>query len=137
MNDDPHRFAKLAGSHPDLTRAVRAVVLAMRELGHHMIVTDGIRTISEQQALYAKGRTAPGPIVTRADGINVRSNHQPHNDGKGHAVDCCFLVDGTPSWAESNPWDRYGALARAVGLKWGGDWTTPDRPHIELPEVIA
>lgn len=132
MTTDPHRFAKLAGCHPDLTRRVRAIVLAMLELGYHMIVTDGVRTQAQQQKLYAQGRTAPGPIVTQADGVTRLSNHQP-KAGLGHAVDCCFLVDGTPSWADTLPWARYGALARAVGLKWGGDWTTPDRPHVELP----
>jgi len=130
---DPHRFAKLAGVHPDLTRAVRAVVLAMHELGYEMIVTDGVRTSAEQQKLYAQGRTAPGKVVTNADGIIRSSNHQPKADGYGHAVDCCFLVDGVPSWSDALPWELYGEMARVLGLRWGGDWKTPDRPHVELP----
>jgi D-alanyl-D-alanine dipeptidase len=119
---------KLIGVHPDLAKAVQAMQLAMLALGFELRVTDGLRTTEQQQALYAKGRTAPGSIVTKADGVRVRSNHQ-----SGRAVDCCFVVGGQPSWAESHPWALYGAMARALGLRWGGDWQTPDRPHLELP----
>ena len=70
--------------------------------------------------------------MTQADGELHRSNHQPHADDWGHACDLAFVVDGKPSWDEALPWACYGAMARAIGLKWGGDWQTPDRPHIEL-----
>ena len=105
----------------------------MAELGHPMMVTDGVRTTEQQQALYAKGRTAPGPMVTYVDGVKVKSNHQAKADGYGHAVDCCFLKDGKPSWDPSHPWRLYGEMAAALGLQWGGFWTRfVDRPHIEL-----
>jgi hypothetical protein len=42
-----------------------------------------------------------------------------------------FWVDGTPSWAEALPWRCYGECAKALKLKWGGDWGVPDKPHIE------
>lgn len=107
----------------------------MAGLGHAMMVTDGVRTLAQQQALYAQGRHGhPGPIVTNADGIGLtRSNHQVRSDGYGHAIDACFVLDGKPSWAETLPWGTYGARAKAHGLKWGGDWTKPDKPHVELP----
>lgn len=124
---------KLLGVHPKLVDAAARIQQAMRELGFEMLVTDGVRTVAQQQALYAKGRTAPGHIVTQADGVTHRSNHQPHADGFGHAIDLCFVVDGAPSWADGLPWALYGAMAKALGLQWGGTWTTPDRPHIELP----
>lgn len=124
---------RLMGVHPRLIDAVDRIMQAMRELGFQMMVTDGVRTVAQQQALYAKGRTAPGRIVTKADGVVHRSNHQLHDDGLGHAVDCCFVVDGKPSWDESQPWPLYGEMVKALGLRWGGDWSTPDRPHVELP----
>jgi peptidoglycan L-alanyl-D-glutamate endopeptidase CwlK len=114
---------------------VTRICTAMDELGFTMIVTDGRRTAAEQKALFAQGRTTPGAIVTNADGITRKSNHQQKADGYGHAVDCCFLVDGKASWALSNPWNVYGAMAKALGCKWGGDWDAiKDMPHIELPE---
>jgi len=129
---DPHRLYKLAGVHPQLKHIVTRICAAMDALGFYLIVTDGVRTVAEQQALYAKGRTALGTIVTHLDGLLKRSNHQLHPDGCGHAVDMCFLVNGKPSWAETNPWTCYGAMAKALGCVWGGDWKKfRDRPHIE------
>lgn len=125
---------KLAGVHPTLIVAVTKILNAMAALGYPMRVTDGMRTQAEQAALYAKGRTAPGAVVTNADGLLKKSNHQTHADGWGHAVDCCFLVDGKPSWASDLPWELYGHLAKFLGLEWGGDFhSITDRPHIELP----
>lgn len=127
----PSRPSKLVGVHPALIDAVMRIGQAMRALGFSMIVTDGVRTADEQKLLYAKGRTLPGLIVTQADGVTHKSNHQVHLDGFGHACDMAFLVDGKPSWDESNPWALYGAMAKALGCQWGGDWKRPDRPHVE------
>lgn len=126
---------KLAGVHPKLRAVVLRVLSVMADLGYPMLVTDGVRTTEEQQALYAQGRTKPGPVVTNADGVTHRSNHQLHADGCGHAVDCCFLLNGKPSWDPHLPWRLYGEAAKALGCRWGGDWTHPDRPHIELPDA--
>lgn len=104
----------------------------MLALGFPMKITAGVRTTAQQQALYAKGRTTPGRIVTNADGVIHKSNHQPHADGYGHAVDCAF--QGPDPFGETQPWAAYGACAKAVGLEWGGDFTTlHDRPHVQLP----
>lgn len=121
---------KLTGLHLDLVARILKLLDALDTLGHPMKVTDGFRTVEEQQALYAKGRTAPGKIVTWADGVTKKSNHQ-----SGKAADLTFLHDGKPCWCEKHPWLLYGEAAKALGLKWGGDWPTPktDRPHIELP----
>lgn len=125
---------RLLGVHADLVARLRRVDAACAALGFTLLVTDGLRTLAEQQAAYASGRTAPGPIVTFRDGTTRRSNHQAHDDGLSHAVDCCFLVDGQPSWDARLPWEAYGACGEALGLVWGGRWTTPvDRPHLELP----
>lgn len=124
---------KLLGVHPDFAILVQRLLNVMALLGHPMIVTDGLRTTEQQQLLYAQGRTAPGHIVTQADGVSVRSNHQMHTDGYGHAVDCAFLVDGAPSWNDALHWRLYGEVGKALGCKWGGDWHTPDRPHLEYP----
>jgi peptidoglycan L-alanyl-D-glutamate endopeptidase CwlK len=133
-------LARLAATHPDLHGRCVTILLTMDAFQHPMTVTAAVREDAEQQALYAKGRTAPGSIVTNADGILKRSNHQRKADGMGHAVDMAFLVDGpdrdseldTPSWDESHPWAVYGALAEALGLTWGGRWPTlRDLPHIE------
>lgn len=128
---------KLHGVHPILVAKVGQIQMAMTELRFPMVVTDGVRTDAQQAALYAQGRTAPGPVVTHADGVQHRSNHQTHADGYGHAVDMAFLdTNGRPSWDDSYPWALYGAMGKALRLVWGGEFTTiPDRPHLELPET--
>jgi peptidoglycan L-alanyl-D-glutamate endopeptidase CwlK len=128
------RIEKLIGVHPRLIEAVKRICYAMHELGFALIVTDGARTVEQQAALYAQGRTKPGPIVTNADGLLRKSNHQTKDDGFGHAVDCGFLVNGQPSWDAHLPWTLFGEMAKSQGLLWGGDWAAlADKPHIELP----
>lgn len=118
---------KLAGLHPDLVARVERVLAAMAANGTPMRVTDGFRSAAQQALLYAKGRTAPGRIVTYADGLHKKSNHQ-----SGRAVDCAFL--GPKPYDESHPWGFYGDCAEREGLTWGGRWRSPktDRPHVEL-----
>jgi peptidoglycan L-alanyl-D-glutamate endopeptidase CwlK len=100
----------------------------------HLIVTDGVRTTEQQQALYKIGRGVPGKIVTNCDGVLTKSNHQAKADGFGHAVDLAFSVNGEPSWSETQPWQLLGEMAKSQGLIWGGDFKTlQDKPHIELP----
>jgi len=133
MSTTPSLTSKLIGLHPKLVKAVKDVLGEMARQGHPMIVTDGLRSTATQQALYAKGRTTPGPRVTNADGIKNKSNHQAKDDGLGYAVDCTFLHDGKPCWCEKHPWNVYGSVAKMNGLEWGGDWTSiKDRPHVEL-----
>ena len=124
---------KLIGVHPDLIAAINKIVKAMDALGHPIMVTQGLRTVTEQKILYAQGRTTAGPIVTNADGVKSKSNHQAHDDGFGHAIDVAFLVDGKPSWDEHLPWRAYGECGKALGLVWGGDFAhLVDKPHLEL-----
>lgn len=131
-------ISKLEGVHPKLGEKITRILYATAELGFPMVVTAGVRTTEQQQALYAQGRTAPGAIVTNTDGVRTRSNHQAKADGFGYAVDCAFLVDGKPSWDEAHPWALYGAMVKASGLTWGGEWVRiVDRPHAELPEAPA
>src|SRR5687767_5180472 len=113
--------------HPDLLNKIQKVLTVMRMLDFPMKIVQGVRTTTQQASLYAKGRTEKGPIVTNADGVIKKSNHQVKADGFGYAVDCAF--EGPEPFAESHPWDLYGACVRAVGLEWGVDWKSfVDRP---------
>lgn len=127
---------RLVGVHPQLVERVGQILDRMAAMGLPMFVVMGVRTVAQQQALYAQGRTVPGKIVTMKDGVVHRSNHQPHADGLGHAVDLAF--GGVPdAFADSLPWETYGLLAERLGLVWGGRWRHPhDAPHIELPDHV-
>lgn len=128
---------KAVNLHPDLVAMLTRVFAAMHALGYPMKIIEGVRSTERQQQLYALGRTRPGKIVTNCDGVTKKSNHQAKADGFGHAADCAFIDDPkTPrdeTWDQAMPWQAFGACAEAVGLTWGGRWTTlRDFPHVEL-----
>lgn len=127
--------ARLVGVHPKLVAAIEEILGAMADRGHGMFVVEGVRSLERQSALYAQGRSTPGPIVTNADGVTHRSNHQPHEDHWGHAVDCAFL-SGNP-FSHTHPWEEYGELVESHGLRWGGRFSTlMDLPHAELIDEV-
>lgn len=129
-------MSKLDGVHPILRIKVERILQAMSELGFQMMVFEGIRSTERQKKLYAQGRTAPGNIVTNADGVIKKSNHQVKDDGYGYAVDCVFLEKNKPTWSLQYPWKLYGAMVESQGLNWGGSWKSiTDLPHAELKNV--
>lgn len=122
----------LKGIHPDLVKVVeRAIEITEQDF----TVIEGVRTLQRQKELYAQGRTKPGPIVTKADGVKNKSNHQAKEDGKGHAVD---IVPYPVDWDSIGKFQLVGdAMKKAadeLGIKivWGGDWRMRDYPHFEL-----
>lgn len=148
----PRDEQRLVGLHPTLVMKVTQILNAMEALDLLMGVTDGVRTVVQQQALYAQGRTKQpdgtwvktGSTVTNCDGVIKPSNHQAKADGFGHAVDCAFIVDlnadgqaelNEPfTWDAHRAWACYGAMVEAMGLVWGGRWQSiVDLPHAEMP----
>lgn len=125
---------KFEGVHPKLIAKVLNVMELMAADGHPMFVVVGLRTAAEQAVLYAKGRTAPGHIVTNADGVIKKSNHQMRADGYGWAVDVAFQ-DKDP-FSLKHPWSLFGQRAEAEGLVWGGRFKHPvDLDHVELKDA--
>lgn len=100
-------------------------------------VGEVLRSTTEQQAKYAQGRTAPGRIVTNADGIHNLSDHQAqarHGETCSHAVDVNIFADNGTRYIDDERW--YHALLGlgiSVGLLSGGDWGKPDWPHLYCP----
>lgn len=133
--------ARLAGVHPVLAAALVDVFTQLEHEGTPMFVVSGVRTATQQAALYAQGRTAPGPVVTEKDGIAHKSDHQVESDGFGHAVDCAFVPrkDRSDCFAPAWPWARFGALLEQhTGCQWGGRWKKPaDLDHAQYTAPLA
>lgn len=116
--------------HPRLIELSKKLVSACRGQGLIIGIGESFRTKEEQDALYAKGRTAPGNIVTNAKGSSYSSHHQwgtafdiYRNDGKG------VYTDGDGFF------EKVGKIGKSIGLEWGGDWKSPvDKPHFQLPD---
>jgi peptidoglycan L-alanyl-D-glutamate endopeptidase CwlK len=100
-----------------------------------------LRTFKEQDDLYAKGRTAPGSIVTKA-----KAGLSMHNYGL--AIDIVLIVDKdgdgkfeSASWDVKSDFDGDGksdwqevvTIFKQYGWTWGGDWKFYDAPHFEKP----
>lgn len=124
---------RLAGVEPSVVETSYVLIAVMKLLGHPVFIANGLRTVEEQAALYAQGRTTPGNKVTNVDGRDLTSaSHCAQADGFGHAVD--FAFDDPSPWESKHPWRALGECAKAMGLKWGGDWKTMkgDLGHVEL-----
>lgn len=115
--------ASRAGLDPKFALKLDRFEKTLDEHGIKVIFTWGFRSIDEQNKLYAKGRTAPGNVVTNAYG-----GYSWHNYGL--AADYAFVVNGKVTW--NGPWATFGHIARQCGLEWGGDWKRmKDRPHVQ------
>ena len=97
--------------------------------------THTLRTYSEQDSLFAIGRTKPGRKVTWA-----RGGYSYHNFGL--AIDICLIIDGkVASWETLKDFDGDGVadwmevvkIFKAHGWEWGGDWSAGkrDMPHFQ------
>jgi peptidoglycan L-alanyl-D-glutamate endopeptidase CwlK len=126
---DPRSAAAIATLLPAAQRAARQLLATVNDgrlgPGVTVKVICGTRTYAEQTALYAQGRTTPGAIVTDAP-----AGYSNHNFGI--AFDVGVFVGG--EYQDDSPiYVQVGALGRAQGLEWGGDWTSfPDQPHFQL-----
>ena len=126
MNDASRK--RLAQVHPALAARIQTLIDILLQHGIQVEVVQGLRTFAQQDALFAQGRTRPGPIVTRARG--GQSNHN-----YGLACDLVPFTNGQPNWnAPLGVWTTIGSEAEKLGLEWGGDWKKfVDKPHVQLP----
>lgn len=124
--------------HPRLQENAALLKAKCKEQGIYILFSECLRTRAEQDALYAQGRTKPGSIVTNAKGSTYSSQHQ-----WGIAIDFYLDmdVDGDGSKKDdafndsTGLFGRVGAIAKSIGLGWGGDWTSiKDKPHVYLPD---
>ena len=101
---------------PEVKKRVQAFITACKFEGIDLLVTSTYRDNQSQEALYAQGRTKPGVKVT-----NARAGQSFHN--YRCAVDVVPMMNGKPVWNVKDPvWQRVGALGKAAGLEWAGDW---------------
>jgi peptidoglycan L-alanyl-D-glutamate endopeptidase CwlK len=120
---DPRSERNLATVQPQLADLGRELLRRLAAQGLTFKVTSGSRTQAEQDALYAQGRTKPGPVVT----WTRKSRHIG-----GRAIDLTLFSGKNPVW-ESKHYQTAGKVGKELGLVWDGDWKrTKDLPHFEL-----
>lgn len=126
---------RLSLVHPVLAARVMELIGILEAEDINILVTQGLRTYNEQERLYARGRTAPGPKVT-----DCQPGHSWHNFGL--AVDVCpeeFANEegvpvAHPDWNVDHPaWHRIHEAALELGFACGADFRTfPDMPHLQM-----
>ena len=108
---------RLEGVHPAMTGVVeRAIQLTDVDFG----VTQGVRTLDEQKANVAAGRSQ-----------TMASKHLLQDDGFSHAVDAVAYEGSDVSWELSmydNICDAFKTAAEEEGcsVKWGAAWSEGD-----------
>jgi peptidoglycan L-alanyl-D-glutamate endopeptidase CwlK len=89
-------------------------------------VSDGLRTLQEQQMFFNKG-------LSRCDGIIKKSKHQ-----EGKAIDIFAFVDGKLTYEKKYMLYLTGlfknkSIEKGYVIRCGIDWVDfPDFPHIEI-----
>lgn len=116
--------------HPRLQKLAAQLLEECSKQGLQIKIGETLRTVEEQDALYAQGRTKPGSIVTNAKGSSYSSYHQ-----WGTAFDI-YRNDGQGAYKESGRFfEKVGAIGVSIGLEWGGNWKSiVDKPHFQLPD---
>ncbi|GLC88713.1 M15 family metallopeptidase [Lysinibacillus piscis] len=88
----------------------------------NIFITETYRSQERQNYLYAQGRTRPGQIVT----WTLQSNHKSR-------LAWDIAVGPPQSLYDVATLGKVGAIARKLGITWGGDWVgNIDRPHFEV-----
>ncbi|MDC3417126.1 M15 family metallopeptidase [Aquibacillus salsiterrae] len=120
--------------HPTVKRYRDILITQADSIGINIVITDGLRSYAEQDAIYARGRTKPGNIVT-----NAQAGESYHNYGL--AIDFALRVGDDVIWDITydgnqngkSDWMEVVALAKKLGFSWGGDWQgAPDYPHLQM-----
>ncbi|WP_088009177.1 M15 family metallopeptidase [Indiicoccus explosivorum] len=121
--------------HPIVAEKSQELIRRAEAIGIDAAVTEGFRSIERQNELYAQGRTAPGGIVTYAEGGESYHNY-------GLAIDFALLDEnGDAVWdieRDGNDngerdWFEVAAIGKELGFEWGGDWERfRDYPHLQL-----
>jgi peptidoglycan L-alanyl-D-glutamate endopeptidase CwlK len=143
--------AKISDLIPSVADAATKAIQDMLDRHVPHAVTSTLRTLAEQEALFAQHRRPLSDvnslrliagmkpitdaensyIVTNADGVIYKSNHQ-----SGRAIDIVPVDrDDNPIWPPVTDvrWQMIAVVMKQHGFAWGGDWTGGliDLPHYE------
>ena len=129
-----------ANLSPEFAQRVEAFLKDPRVMNKGVSIREGYRSPLTQLAYYSKGRASNSitdKLMKKAgfkDGINFwsKSFQKPgdyitwtlaSNHFNGTAVD---LEPGSVGY------EKLGQIASEYGIDWGGNWSTPDKPHFEM-----
>ena len=119
-------MSNLSGLEPSFRKKVEDWWAECEEEGIELLIYCGLRTLKEQDELYAQGRTEAGRIIT-----NARGGQSFHNYGR--AIDYVPLKNGKADWDDEKNYTRAQAIGAKLGLR-AISWETP---HLEDGSVAS
>jgi peptidoglycan L-alanyl-D-glutamate endopeptidase CwlK len=121
--------------HPDVAEKTEELIRLAADKHIEIVITDTVRTMEEQEALYAQGRDSEGNIITYA-----RPGESFHNYGlavdfalKNEAGDIIWDTSYDGNDNGKSDWVEVADIAKELGFEWGGDWAGfQDYPHLQM-----
>lgn len=107
-----------------------AFVTECQRAGLDVLIYCTLRSNEEQAALYASGRTKPGPILTNAG--PGASLHNPDESGQAWAFDAVPTLAGKLLWTDARAIAIMGECGEFVGLEWAGRWVGAFRERVHF-----
>ena len=124
---DPRGNLRDSRLHPEVRKLAIDTITELQAQGLSPYVMETYRSFSEQNSLYAQGRSKPGQVVTGVTGGGSWHNY-------GLAVDIVFWNNAHtgPSWdAPNRDWQTLGNVGLRQGFtRWLGN-AIGDYPHLE------
>lgn len=111
---------------PTVAARANSALAECKTAGLGVLVTCTYRSDDEQNALYAQGRTKPGPKVTNAKA--GQSFHQYRV-----ALDLYPLINGKPDFSGKAPeWREIATIFKKHGFEWAYEWKRfKEMPHFQ------
>jgi peptidoglycan L-alanyl-D-glutamate endopeptidase CwlK len=126
---DARSERNLATLHPSFQERAASFITAAKMMAQSrnldVRIISGTRSYSEQDAIYARGRTTSGSIVS-----NARAGFSNHNFGIAFDIG---VFQGKAYLGEHALYDELGPLGESLGFEWGGRWKKiVDKPHYQF-----
>ncbi|MEK4479576.1 M15 family metallopeptidase [Paenibacillus sp. FSL R5-0876] len=142
---------RMIGLHPVVMAAATVLIERCYTRGVPILITQGLRTIAEQNGLLAQGRTQAELNVAGLSSVKAQPDKPKVTNAKGGtsyhnfglAIDFALLLpDGKQvSWDLKRDgdgdkvadWTEVVQEAKALGFEWGGDFVSiKDAPHFQI-----
>jgi peptidoglycan LD-endopeptidase CwlK len=142
---------RLIGLYPVVLAASTVLIERCYARGVPILITQGLRTIAEQNGLFAQGRTQAALNAVGLSSVKAQPDKPKVTNAKGGtsyhnfglAIDFALLLpDGKQvSWDLKRDgdgdkvadWTEVVQEAKAIGFEWGGDFVSiKDAPHFQM-----
>jgi peptidoglycan L-alanyl-D-glutamate endopeptidase CwlK len=129
--------SNLKGINSAVENGARKLIELAFDAGIEIRITQGLRTIDEQNELFNKGRDSSGNVVNSSQVVTqARGGHSYHNFGL--AIDFVLIKGGYDMKYDGNDvpgsdWMEVVNIAKSLGFEAGADWTSfKDYPHFQI-----